>query len=294
MSLAERMETRIHKIDDKPGYVKMLVYGPVGVGKTRFSATAPNLIFGNSESGTLSISGIDVDCYPIQKFTDMNDLGEFLFDHCALRDKLRRAVKQKAKPAEIAAIKEDLWSLAHTGERGDKEPALYDSVVLDSLSDIQKKSLDEILGDTKRLEKHDIDKANLEDYGKNTQQSRKMCRFFRDLPMHVIFVCLPVDDKEDSGEPIVRPMLTPKLAEEVMGFVDVVGYMFNKRSKKLGEDGKPVILRKMLLQPMDKFRAKFRTPPGVVPPQTITDPTFRKIFDISRGKYQENEGGEQQ
>lgn len=286
MSLAERMKGKIQKINEVPVYVKMLVYGTIGTGKTRFASTAPNVLFGNSESGTLSISGKDIDAYHISCFLDLNDMAEFLMEHCILRDKLRRGIKAGATAKQLNAVRDLLWQLCHTDDapRNGAEPALYDSVVIDSLTDVQKKSLDEIMNDAKRLEKHDPDKANLEDYGKNTTQVRRVCRFFRDLPMNVIFVCLPADDKEDSGEPIVRPLLTPKLAEEVMGYVDVVGYLFVKKAKV---DDQMVLQRKLLVQQYDKFRAKIRVPEGVNPPMAIVDPTFDKVYDIVIGQSKE-------
>jgi hypothetical protein len=289
MTLAERLKGKITKISDSPVYVKMLVYGAIGTGKTRLASTAPNVLFGNSESGTLSIAGKDIDAFNISGFSDLSYMAEFLMEHCILRDKLRRGIAAGATQKQLDKVKDMLWELDHTEDtpRNGQEPALYDSVVLDSLTDIQKKSLDDIMQDAKRLEKHDPDKANLEDYGKNTTQIRRMCRFFRDLPMNVIFVCLPADDKEDSGEPIVRPLLTPKLAEEVMGYVDVVGYLFVRKATAEEGSKKVKLERRMLVQQYDKFRAKIRVPEGVEPPMAIVEPTFDKIYNIVVGQSRE-------
>lgn len=53
--------------------INMLVYGPPGVGKTTFSATAPNPLIIDLENGTLAITDIEVDIAKVDNLADARD-----------------------------------------------------------------------------------------------------------------------------------------------------------------------------------------------------------------------------
>jgi len=87
----------------------------------------------------------------------------------------------------------------------------------------------------------------------NIEEMRKIIRFFRDLPMNVVFICLPKDEHDEQyGTLIRKPSLSGKLPEEVCGYVDEVFYMFTKE-----EEDK--ITRHFLTQPTERFVAKDRS-----------------------------------
>lgn len=283
-SLAERLQGKVRNLSTTPEaspYLNTVIYGPPGVGKTSLGSTWPNVLIGNADKGDISIWGEDVEDFSISTFDDVSDLAEWMMEHHPLRDKLRYLMANGGSAKQLNHTKDAIWALNHTEDipRNGIDPRLFDSIVFDSLTETQKKSLDDILIGEKRLEKHDPDKANLDDYGKNTQQMRKLVRFFRDLPYNTCFICHDVDDKEDTGEAIVRPFLTPKLATEVMGWVDVVGYLYTKAE---GQE----IVRKLLVQPWKKYKAKLRRPKGVVLPPVIAidNPDFNKIYQAVFGK----------
>lgn len=279
MSLAERMAGKIRIIQDIPIWSKMLIYGPAGVGKTKFGATAPKPIFVNADGGTLTIAKnrIKIPGFDVNNFLDMNNLAEFLSEHVIYRDKLYDAVNTSMSAKAISQIKDKLWLLDHVDGRGANEPLIYESVVMDTFDEIQKKSMDGILLEPKRLEKQDPDKATLDDWGKNHQQSRKLVRFFKDLPLHLVMLCHDVNDSEETGEPMVRPMMTPKLATEVMGYMDMVGYLYVKPTDTNPEE------RKMLIKPWKKYRAKIRCPEGVVAPMALTNPVWDDVYQYIGG-----------
>ncbi|MCK9326156.1 MAG: ATP-binding protein [Bacteroidales bacterium] len=276
MSLAERIAGKIQIIDEMPQYSNQLIYGLGGMGKTTYGGTALNPLIGNAEGGTVVLQGKRIPAWKITKFFELNDLGEFLEEHCVLRDRLREMAMDGASQAQLKQIKGALWNLDHlpTDPRGNREPLLFDTFVLDSATDVQTRSLEGVLMEPKRLEKHDPDKANLEDYGKTTQQMRKLFRFLKDLPINLVLICLALDDKEDSGEPIVRPHLMPKLSSEVIGMMDCVGYMFTK-----AVEGNP-LQRRLLVQPYGKFRAKLRRPEGAPKVISIVEPNWNKVHQL--------------
>jgi hypothetical protein len=106
----------------------------------------------------------------------------------------------------------------------------YQTVVLDSLTEIQKFSMYNIMRDV--LKEHpdrDPEVPSIREWGKNIEQIRKLVRAFRDLPMNTIFTALATTDKDNkTGQVTTRPSLSGKLAMEVGGFVDIMLYMNTK------------------------------------------------------------------
>ncbi len=199
--------------------VKSLIFGPPGTGKTLLSCLAPKPLVINCEGGLLCLD----------KFKH----------HPEVRD---IDVMTPKTIKDIQEVWDDLYENKLT----------YETVILDSLSEIQKMSLDEILEDPKR--KGDKDDATLKDYSKNTVQIRKLVRAFRDLDINVVMTCLDMESKDEhDGTLRIMPALTPKLSVEVMGYMDTVGYLMASQDA----EGKPV--RKLLTQPWGKYQAKDRS-----------------------------------
>lgn len=233
----QRLKGKMTDIGDVPVTAKVLLYGDPGMGKTTAAALSPKPLIINCEGGTLSLN-------KFKKFHKQLDI-------------------KVMRPDSIQDLQDLFWYLKSGNH--DRQ-----TVILDSLTEIQQMSMDEILVDPKRDEKYDRDTPMLQDYGKNTNQMRKLVRAFRDLPMNVVFTCLAEDRKdEEDGSIKVTPALTPKLANDVMGYVDVVGYMFTA-----GDKDKPV--RKVLTQPKGKYLAKDRS--GMLG-IGMEDPTLFHIFN---------------
>src|SRR5690606_6666344 len=103
-------------------------------------------------------------------------------------------------------------------------------------------------------------------------------RYFRDLPMHVIITALAQEVRDErDGSVTVKPSLPGKLADEVAGFLDIVGYL---GTSERTIDGKRIIIRQMLAQPMGKYIAKDRSDRLG---QYIEEPTMTKILDAVVG-----------
>lgn len=237
----------------KDYWLKFLVYGPNGVGKTTLgesandcSMTSPAL-FINIEGGMLSV---------VHKKPDVVDLKDY------------------------RQLEDIFWFLVKSNHN-------YKTVIVDSLSELQLFNLDAIVAEqlgrpsASGKKRHDMDDVWKEDYGKSTQELRRATRRFRDLPMHVIFTCLESSTLDKDGEERVYPSLTPKLRNSVMGYMDVVGYMYNQRIKD--EDGKEVLVRKMLCQNYGKWVAKDRSPEGRLG-LIVNNPTIGGIMEKIIGK----------
>lgn len=227
------MNLKITKLTEKPQYVKIIVYGRTGVGKTRFAATAPDVLFIDAEAGTLSIADKPIDVVTIQDFNQLDEVFDFLL-------------------------------------KGDHK---YKSVVIDSLTEVQLKCMDNIIkSEVEKKPDRDPDVPTQQNWGKSFNQIRKLIRKFRDLPMNVIFVCEAKDNKdEETGIIYTVPALPGQLANKIPGYMDIVGYM------DLRKDSEGNLIEKMLFRAVDRKDGKDRS--GKLP-MAMENPTFKKILNF--------------
>lgn len=166
----------------------------------------------------------------------------------------------------------------------DAEPGAIAGVVFDSMTEIQKKLIEAIVSErhAKALAqaqrggfevKDDEFFVDRDEYGKMTEQVRRICRRFRDLPCHTAFVCLAKRDvdKEGDGGIVYRPALTPAFAGDLMGYVDIVGYT-QQAEGEAGDRSRYVAITR----PMGKFRGKDRY--GATP-EIFPNPTFDRLVE---------------
>jgi hypothetical protein len=326
-------------VKDIEYYIKALVYGKSGVGKTVLAGTAPDLFIISDENGLLSLKNPDLKhiinqnayTFPLDNFIEMNAMYEFLYNHCLLRDRLVKLQKQyegktrKEVPDDIIKrvekLKDAIWSL----ENGDKpregqEPRLYYWAVIDSLTELQKRSMDRILaikhgegwnviggnddGSIICVDEEDVidvlplntvenetdlttDFADFEvkastipDYGINTNQMRKLVRAFRDLPMNIIFTAL---DKEVKDDITGEMFIKPALTDKLAE--DVYSYVdivgyYYTRSNKDDPEKNDRILQ---VQPFNNRIAKDRS--GRLG-NGVLNPTLKRVMGLIIGTEQ--------
>jgi len=238
------MGLEIYKPKVEDAKVKMVVYGKSGIGKTTFSATA----------------------------NDSKLSGPILF--CNVEGGMLSIMDKKLDTVDINVWQDIIDVYKHLSEAKHK----YKTVVIDSLGDLAVLCLstivkNEILKNPKRTDPNIIE---IGDYGKLTTMMRSAVRMFRDLDMHVVFTCLEKENQEGTECGLD---LTPKLANTVMGMVDIIGMLFTVDDKD--EDGNEIITRRMLFQPYKKWIAKDRTTKlGTA----MSEPTFDKILKAMGGK----------
>jgi len=123
----------------------------------------------------------------------------------------------------------------------------FKSVVLDSLTEAQKRLVDDVAG---------TDQPTLQDWGTIGRNFEDIVRKFRDLTFHptnpvsVVMLCLA---HLRDGE--TRPFLKGAIELTLPAFVDVVGYLYTTASET--DAGK--VERNMLIVPHNKIIAKDRT-----------------------------------
>lgn len=165
---------------DNPNF-NMLVYGAPGSGKTHLAKSAADaghkVLFLDTEQGKMTLHGSNVDVASVKTIGQVREAYAFLRD----------------------------------GEHS------YDTVFLDTLSELQKGMVSEI------KQKRTVTQA---DWGDIFDQIRNLVRVFRDLPVNVVFNCHSVEMQDGEGLRI-RPALQGKsLPHEIGGFFDIVGYSF--------------------------------------------------------------------
>jgi hypothetical protein len=153
----------------------------------------------------------------------------------------------------------------------------YRSIGLDSLTEIQKFSMYNIMEDVVAKEPtRDPDIPSVREWGKSIEQIRRLVRAFRDLPMNVVFTALVKHDKDNkTGTVHTKPMLPGKLADEVAGFLDIVSYYY---VKNIDVGGESVRKRLLLTGATESTVAKDRS--GGLP-LILEEPTMRDIYDYA-------------
>jgi phage nucleotide-binding protein len=205
----------------KNKFIKAIVYGPSGNGKTTLAKTLSEKykpIILSLEGGLLSLSGSDVDSIDLT----IDNNGKLL--------------PVAERPNRIR----DAYKFLQTEEAKSK----YKTVFIDSLTEIAQAV-------HAMVSKEFPDRKDaLPMWGQYNTVMRDTVKAFRDLPgYHVVFTCLSKVDKDDSGKRFAAFDCQGGIADKLPGFMDLVLYI------RLTETGD----RELLCQPTDSIPAKDRS-----------------------------------
>ena len=175
-------------------WLNMLVYGEPGVGKTYLAGTAQD------HDATSPVLILDIEG-----------------GTTTLRHRQDIDVKQIRT---IAELEQTYAALKDTNE------GYYKTVVIDSLSELQKVDMRDIMREL-ILKRPDLDPdvPSQREWGKSSEHMRRIVRGFRDLDMNTVFICHVDIQRDESNVEKRAPMLPGKLKMEVPGFMDIVGYL---------------------------------------------------------------------
>lgn len=258
---------RIEASRQRRRYLNGLFYGDYGVGKTTLVATASEVpsmravLYVNAEGGDASIESFDLDTVTVSNYAQFARVHDFLRVHCKLRDIYLAAEDYKGASA---ATREEarLKLLKHEAHfRGvdpaalsKAEPTLYHTVIIDTLTEVQKYCMYQLLGI--RVGEFALDSVpdapELSEWNRAAEMIRILIRSYRDLSINALFVCARDESQDQQKRYHYAPMLPGKLGREVRGFFDVVGYMV----AALTEGGE--VHRRLWLEPGQTFHAKNR------------------------------------
>lgn len=229
--------------------VNQLVYGDFGSGKTTYAATWPNCLLVESEHGEAALRNPIHPLDPRSRIRYVNSWDEM------------REVYQRLRGGDYAG---------------------FESVMIDSLSDLQEKCLFEVMAEEERKNPNrpkGVPQRN--DYQKVTNLMRRMMIRFRDLDKNVIFVAQYRNDRSTEfggGGTASRPIradMTPAVYKAIAGYVDILSYMV--QYAQVGADGRPTGRMEYALifqDPSMQFSVKtrYRLPPYIV------NPTYQSVI----------------
>jgi hypothetical protein len=255
---------QISMMQDRDRWLKMLVYGGHGRGKTELLGSAVDclqmrdVLMLDAESGDLTLNDSErihnpdlIHHIKVENFKQVAYVQEFLRAYCTARDNPNKAAglaTMKKLYAQVTGIETD-------------NPPIYRTIIVDSLSEIEAYCQYQVLNvDEDKVLKDDggMDVSGWPEFRKVFEMMKLLVRSFRDLPMHVLFACAEGYTKDEVNRHHYAPLMTGKLATQVQGFVDVVGRIM------VGEvtaDSNGEAPRRVYIQPISgsqRFDAKNR------------------------------------
>ena len=198
--------------------LKILIYGDTGNGKTRTSITCPGkVLILNAEAGVLSIKDWKND-----PTTNAEDV----------------------KVLNVQSI-QDVEDARKKLEAGELE---FDTVVLDSVSEIA----EIMLAEEKRRNK-DARAA----YGNVNESMTKLLRAYRDLKMHVLFLCKLKKSNNDGVWMFEPALVGQQLGQQIPYFFDEVFAI--RKVEETNEDGQTESNSWLQTNPGQNYVAKDRS-----------------------------------
>lgn len=245
--------------------MNILVYGEPGSGKTHLAGTA-------------------------QDVPTMADVHVFNIDG-GIMTLAPRGDIHATDIRSVDELEQELFKIASH----DKKYESTKTVVIDNITELQTLALEnittrEFAARRKKDKNYSVDEVYLEDYGVAGKQLARVLRGFRDLPMHVVFLAHKKDKMRKGTNTLESstPNLTDKLCTAVMGYMDMVCYLYTA-DEQVGDENIGFWTethRYLLTQPMNNYAAKIRGAAfakelGAV----VRDPTFPMIWEAYERAY---------
>jgi len=257
---------------DVAPHFKIGLYGPSGAGKTRTAA----LSYTKSPGGLLAIVSEtqaeaiirtwnpDATVIPVTTGDDLRRAYEFAkrgFDTGFFHEWDATLVLDPTNPT--APGKPRGWVKT-------TEPFAYETIVLDSVSDVFRTMKAEVAAESakKAAEKHLKQRGTLDGFSRETLeiadwetlQNRllSLLRAFRDLPCHLIAIYAVAETDDDAKGVQIRPYLQGKeLKSTAMGLFNAFGYLHRRNASQLEIDaGRPAIVREVMFLGDERFSTK--------------------------------------
>jgi len=245
----ERVENLIVPVNEAEPFLKALVYGRNGAGKTRVAATAPKplLLVDVNEKGTKSIrtyKGVDV--MPVRKWE------EFIWTY---------------------------WYLRSGNHK-------YKSVVIDNWTNLQNLCIRDVI--IKEAEDRDPNRdpktMSQRDWGKMAEFLKPEILNYRNLPMHVIYVAQMRNGKDrndEAADDYWVPDMSPGPRAQLLAAGDIIGYVYQKEVRGVDKRTKKEVKKhehRMLIGPHEEYITKNRVDQSLG--SVVRNPNLTEIAEL--------------
>lgn len=226
-------------------FIKTLICGDPGSGKTLISSTFPNPYYVSAEGGLMSIAGLAL---PYLELEHSDQLFE-----------LRAALALSPEGREVML------------------GCPVETVIIDTIDEVQGTLIRE------RLEAERRDKMTLQDFGWLNEQMQSIIRSFRNLNVNVVFTCHLKETRDDElGRIVYRPGMQGQIAEKIPGFVDLSLLLTSHvRTEVVGTEPKPVVHRTLQTY-ADSQHPWIKDRSGKLPPEFEVNfaDDYQRMYDL--------------
>jgi hypothetical protein len=272
---------QINPLGNRQQWLKFLVYGKHGSGKTTLAATSVDceamrdILFIDAEQGETAVQDNPrikndnlISHVSVKSFKQVAYIHQFLQAHCIARD-AKDLPRLRELESKITGVKPTDIEV----------PKQFRTVLVDSLTEIDQYCLYALRGvsqDQLLDDPGDVESVEWKGYGKNNEMVKMLCRAYRDLPMHVIFSCSEQWTQNELKKFHYTPAMTGKLSGQIQGMVDIVGYLVVSAQ----ENDQGELNRRMLIQPGEINNARFdaKNRRAIYKKSSWDDPTMSVIM----------------
>jgi len=220
-------------------WLKLLLYGPSGVGKTSLAGTALDdermspVLFVDSEGGLASIGWRKPERLPSTN--------------------VRATLRMLRKHFEQGGLSRD--------------GTPYRTIVIDSLSDLAERL-------TRELATGEL--MERQDWGRYDNYMRDFVRYLCDLPVHLIVTCT---ERENTDGTWIEPGIKGSIRSSIPYYFGTVARMTTKARPDPKDPKARIVERFLTLQAETRFLAKDRMDPHGVMPREMLNPTATKLME---------------
>lgn len=234
--------------DDYGKYIKALICGPPGAGKTLTASTWKNPFYASAEAGLMSIADRNI---PYMKVEEIDDL-------------LHLKILLDQNPAD----REEMFGFP------------IDTLVVDTLDEIQRMLIRERLEATKQ------EALRVQDWGYIGETMSAMARGLRNLDINVVFLLhLKEVNDADSGRLYWKPQLQGQFADQVPGMVDLSLLLRTATTTQVVENAPRKVVTRYLQTVPDANHDWVKDRSGKLPPEVPINFTddYERIYGFIYG-----------
>lgn len=250
-----QLKVRTTGSEDYGRYVKALICGEPGAGKTLISSTFPDPFYASAEGGLMSIADRNIPYVDVKSSDDLKSVMNVLLQEPAVREKMI------GRPIQ--------------------------TIVVDTIDEVQK------IFALERQKAQKKSKMDWEDWAWLKDQMEGLVRGLRNLPLHVVFTChLKESSDNESGRVWYVPALQGALQKSIPGYVDLSFHLKTTLDNEV-VDGKlqQVQHRYLVSTPSSRYdflKDRSGKLPGELPVNFVDD--FERINQLIFGNINIPEG----